>query len=140
MPGIGKTLKDVRAVYGAIPTACGVLNNLVFPVIPITPLLRGLAVLILLVSCTLAVLWALSFSNDVPKDPVGNTRLRKYSLVISVFGVALLIGYFAFATYFNQHDVQNLVLNGVVDAVQATLFASPWTLWSASLVLMVPRK
>ncbi len=140
MRGISHTIRDARAAYGAIPTICGVLNNLVFPVIPITPLLRGLAVLILLVSCTLAVLWALSFSNDVPKDVTGNAKLRKYSLVISGFGVALVIAYFAFATYFNQHDVQNIVLNRVVDGVQAILFASPWTLWSAACVLMVPRK
>lgn len=139
MPGLADLAKDVRARFGLIAVALGVVNNLVFPVIPISPLLRGLATLFLLIFCFLAILWAHSFSKDLPVGPAGNSRLRKWGLWAFVLGLLLMVGYFASAEYFHLHDVQEEVLNRVVDVGQALLFALPWMFWSAAGVLLAPR-
>jgi hypothetical protein len=140
MLGFVKALKDIRSVYGAFPVVLAALNNYVFPVMPITPLLRPKATLLVVVFGTFASLEALSYSSDVPKDPSGNARLRKSGIGLVILGLIYLFVYVVFSSYFEEHNPQTPVLNHVVDLAQAALFAFPWALWSASLVLVAPRK
>ena len=140
MPGFVTALKDIRSVYGAFPVVLGALNNYVFPVIPITPLLRPKATLLVAVFGAIAVLWALSYSSDVPKDASGNAKLRKSGIGLVMVGLIWLFVYIVFSSYFEEHNPQTPVWNHVVDLAQAALFAFPWALWSASFVLVAPRK
>lgn len=140
MLGNVQALKDIRSVYGAIPVVAAALNNYVFQAIPITTLLRPLATLLVVVFGIFAFLAGLSYSNDVAKDPSGNAKLRKFGIGLAIFGLIFLFGYVAFSSYFNEHNPQTQVWNSIVDLAQSTFYAFPWALWSASIVLMAPRK
>jgi hypothetical protein len=133
-------LKTIQAVQGVVPFVCGIFNNFLTQAIPITPLLRGLALLILIVFCTYAILLALSFSNDTPIDPTGNAKLRRRSCAAFICGLILLFGYFAFVAYANERRLQSPVLDQVVDVAQAVLFVLPWAFWSYACVLAGPRE
>jgi hypothetical protein len=136
-----RTLEEIHSAWSAVPIACGVLNGLVFRAIPITPLLRVLAVLLLIVFCAFAVLWALSRSRGVaPADAVGNSKLRHLSIALLIFGTVFLVGYFPFVTHFNEAPLTNQVIDSIIDAAQAVLFAIPWALWTGAFVLIAPRK
>lgn len=137
-----RALEEVHSAWSAaVPIACGLFNGLIFRAMPITPLLRVLAVLLLIVFSAYAILWALSRSRGVaPADRSENSKLRHRSVALFVFGTVLLVGYFPFVTYFNGASLTNQVIESIIDAAQAVLFAIPWALWTAAVVLIAPRK
>lgn len=132
--------KDVRGAWGAVSPVLGLIDALVVEAVPITPLLRPLVTLLLLVFCTISIGVALSYSNDVPKDPTGNTRLRWLAALYSLLGLVFLAIYSGFIAYTGQHGTESQTLSSVLDILQAMLFVAPFAFWSAALVLVIPRK
>lgn len=132
--------KNVRTLWGAASPILGLLNNFVLAAVPINPLLRPLASLILLVLCVGAIGLALSWLKDVPQTSDGNSKLRRTSIVHLVLGCVFLGVYFGFLGYASQHGTESQTVNYALDVVQAVLFAIPFMFWSAFLVLVIPRK
>jgi hypothetical protein len=128
-------LKRIHTVLNAMPVLCGALDSFVYPVIPITPLLRGYALFWLLLFCTFAAIWARRVSKSVPRGAAKRNKPLKYSIYAAVAGVAAVITYVAFSTYFDSHNPQDPTMNRVLDTLQAVLFALPWGTWSFALVV-----
>ena len=140
MSSLKEIAEKIKAKFGLVALALGVLDCCIFPIVPISPLLRGAAAIFTIIFGLIAINYARSYSDDLLPNPRRKAKLRRCSLILTACGIAVIVIYYWFLGFTQQHPVrESIALFYVLDASQAILYALPWAIWSGAFVMLIEK-
>jgi len=134
--------KNLKTIGGIFPSVLSAANNYVYPVIPISPLLKLRATLLTLASCIVLTGWALSFITSAVL-PTDEKRIRKRVIIYWVLAVIFFGLYFEGLALMEEHPAASSSTSAALDWLQVVLFALPFAFSAVAVVMslgLIPPK